>query len=132
LRLLRKKNALTGRSRQDRLAIIGVRLRPRIGVTPGERRFPQACSADIAIWGDFETAALTDELSDALDYSKVLEKVVEVAHMREYNLLETLAYGIARAVLVGFRAQRVNVKVRKQPATLIDKLDYIEVEVEQS
>jgi dihydroneopterin aldolase len=109
-----------------------VKLRPRIGVTPGERRFPQTCSADIVIWGDFETAALTDELSDALDYSRVLATVLEVAHMREYNLLETLAYGIARAILAGFRAQRVNVKVRKQPAILMDKLDYIEVEVEQS
>jgi len=123
---------LVGRSRQDRLAIVGLKLRPRLGVTPGERRFPQACTADITIWGDFETAALTDDLSDALDYSKILAKAIEVAQMREYNLVETLAYGIARAVLAAFRAQRVNVRVRKQPATLADKLDHIEVEVEQS
>ncbi len=110
---------------------MGIKLRPRIGVTPGERRFPQACSADVAIWGDFEAAASTDDLADTLDYSSVLAKVIEVAHMREYNLVEALAYRIARGLLEAFPILRVNVKVRKQPASLIDKLDYIEVEVAQ-
>ena len=118
-------------STQDRLALMGIKLRPRIGVTPGERRFPQACSADVAIWGDFEAAASTDDLADTLDYSSVLAKVIEVANMREYNLVEALAYRIARALLEAFPILRVNVKVRKQPASLIDKLEYIEVEVAQ-
>lgn len=120
------------KSRQDRLALVGVRLRPRLGVTPGERRFPQACTADITIWGDFEAAAATDELAAALDYSRILAKVIEVAHQREYNLLETLAYRLGRAVLESFPAQRVGVRVVKRPATLMDKLDHCEVEVEQS
>jgi len=34
-------------------------------------------------------------------------------------------------VLEAFPAQRVVVKVRKQPATMLEKLDQIEVEVEQ-
>lgn len=118
--------------RQDRLALIGIKLRPRLGVTPGERRFPQHCTADIAIHGDFEAAASGDDLAAASDYSKLLAKVIEVAHEREYNLLETLAYRLGRSVLEAFPAHRVNVKVRKQPATLMDKLDHVEVEVEQS
>ncbi len=119
-------------ARHDRVAIVGIRIRPRLGVTPGERRFPQACSADATIWGDFAAAASTDSLSEALDYSKILAKVIEVAHAREYNLLETLAYKIARAVLEAFPAERVNVKVRKQPASLVEKIDYVEIEVEQT
>jgi dihydroneopterin aldolase len=119
-------------ARQDRLTLAEIRLQPRLGVTADERRFPQACTADITIWGDFEAAAATDELTDALDYRRILGRVLETAHMREYNLLETLAYRLARAVLESFPAGRVNVKVRKQPATMIDKLDHVEVEVEQS
>jgi dihydroneopterin aldolase len=122
---------LARNSTQDRLALMGIKLRPRIGVTPGERRFPQACSADVAIWGHFEAAASTDDLADTLDYGSVLAKVIEVAHIREYNLVEALAYRIARALLEAFPVLRVNVKVRKQPAALVDKLDYIEVEVVQ-
>ncbi|MGD0307685.1 MAG: dihydroneopterin aldolase [Acidobacteriota bacterium] len=123
---------MAAKSPKDRLALVKIRLQPRIGVTPGERRFPQLCTADIIVWGDFEAAAATDALTAALDYTAILARVVEVAHMREYNLVETLAYKLARGVLEAFPVQRVNVKVRKQPASLADKLDYVEVEVDQS
>jgi FolB domain-containing protein len=118
--------------RQDRLALVGIKLRPRLGVTSGERRFPQHCTAEIGIYGDFEAAAATDDLAAALDYSKILAKVMEVAHEREYNLLETLAYRLGRSVLEAFPAHRITVKVSKQPAALLDQLDHIEVEVEQA
>jgi 7,8-dihydroneopterin aldolase/epimerase/oxygenase len=120
------------KSRQDRITLAGIKLQPRLGVTPGERRFPQACLAEVSVWGDFETAASTDELGDAIDYSRILARVVETAHMREYNLLEALAYRLARTILEAFPARRVTVKVRKQPATMIEKLDYVEVEVDES
>jgi dihydroneopterin aldolase len=56
---------------------------------------------------------------------------VECAHAREFNLLETLAYQLARDVLRSFPVQKVNVRLRKRPASLADKLDFIEVEVEE-
>jgi dihydroneopterin aldolase len=115
----------------DQLTLIGVKLQPRIGVTVGERRFPQACEADVSIWGDFAAAASTDQLDKAVNYSRVLSKVTETAHHREYNLLETLACRIAREVLQSFPAARVRVRVRKRPASLAAKLDFIEVEVEE-
>jgi 7,8-dihydroneopterin aldolase/epimerase/oxygenase len=124
--------SVVAKSALDRIALVGIKLRPRLGVTPEERRTPQSCIADVSIWGDFEAAASTDDLAAALDYSKVLAKVVEVAHQHEYNLLETLAYRLGRAVLQGFPAQRVSVKIHKQPAVLADQLDHVEVEVEQA
>ena len=122
---------MVAKSTQDRLTLSGIRLQPRIGVNAGERRFPQACSADVTICGDFEAAAATDDLAHALDYTQVLEQVEEIAHSREYNLVETLAYQVARAVLQAFPAFRVHVKIRKQPAALSGRIDYVEVEVEQ-
>jgi dihydroneopterin aldolase len=117
--------------KMDRLTLANIKLMPRIGVTPGERRQPQLCQADVIVWGDFEAAAATDELERALNYSKIYERVVECAHAREFNLLETLAYQLARDVLRSFPAQKVNVRLRKRPASLADKLDFIEVEVEE-
>jgi dihydroneopterin aldolase len=117
---------------EDRITLKGVRLNPRIGVTPGERRFPQLCRADITIWGDFESAASTDSLDKALDYTKLLQKALETARAEEFNLLETLAYRLARSILSSFPAQRVNVRIRKHPASLVEQLDFIEVEVEES
>jgi dihydroneopterin aldolase len=123
---------LSYRSQGDRITLAGVKLLPRIGVTPGERRMPQPCEADIVLWGDFEAAATTDSLDNALDYSKVLKQVVEISLAREYNLLETLACRISREILQSFPARRVGVRVRKRPAALTDRLDFIEVEVERS
>ncbi len=122
---------MSAKSRDDRITLSGVKLQPKIGVTPGERRKPQPCDADVTLWGDFEAAASTDSLEKALDYSKVLARVLETAHSGEYNLLETLAYRISREVLQGFPARKVSVRIRKRPAALKDSLDFIEVEVEQ-
>jgi dihydroneopterin aldolase len=120
------------KSAEDRLTIAGIKLWPRIGVSPGERRLPQSCQADITLWGDFEAAGSTDSLDKAIDYRSVLTVAVEAAQTREYNLVETLAYRLARDVLQGFPARRVSVRVRKKPASLADKIDYVEIEVAQS
>jgi len=117
--------------KSDRLTLANIKLMPRIGVTPGERRQPQLCQADVTIWGDFEAAAATDELQRALNYSKIYQKVMESAHAKEFNLLETLAYQVARDVLTSFPVHKVNVRLRKRPASLADKLDFIEVETEE-
>jgi dihydroneopterin aldolase len=116
----------------DRLTLSGIKLQPRIGVTPGERRFPQQCLAEVTLWADFEAAAATDSLAQAINYSRILEQVLETAHAHEYNLLETLAYRIARGILQSFPAGKVRVVVSKRPASLAAKLDHVEVEVEQS
>ena len=118
--------------REDRLTLANIRLMPRIGVTPGERRQPQLCQADVTVYGDFNPAASTDELNRAINYSNIYDVVVESARAREFNLLETLAYQIARDVLRSFPAVRVSVRVRKRPASLTEKLDYVEVEIEES
>ncbi len=123
---------MPAKSRDDRITLSGIKLQPKIGVTPGERRQPQPCDAEVTLWGDFEAAASTDSLEKALDYSRVLARVIEAAHSGEYNLLETLAYRISREVLQGFPAKKVSVRVRKRPAALTDSLDFIEVEVEQT
>lgn len=114
----------------DKLTLAGVKLHPRIGVSPGEKRFPQPCQADVALWGDFAAAAAADSLERAVNYSRVLATVLETAHAREYNLLETLAYRIARDLLDSYAVARVRVRLRKRPASLVAKLEFVEVEVE--
>jgi dihydroneopterin aldolase len=122
---------MTTRPREDRITIAGIKIRPRIGVTPGERRLPQPCQADIVICGDFAVAAASDSLEKAINYSRVLATVLETVNAREYNLLETLAYTIGRAVLKTFPARGVTVRVRKRPMSLVEKIDFIEIEIEQ-
>jgi 7,8-dihydroneopterin aldolase/epimerase/oxygenase len=117
---------------QDQITLAGVKLHPRIGTTAEERIAPQECQADLTMWGDFEAAAATDDLRKSIDYCQVLSKVQETASAREYNLLETLAYKIARAVLQGFPVSRVRIRVRKRPAILAGQIEHVEVEIEEA
>ena len=117
---------------QDRITLAGVKLHPHIGVTPEERRDPQECQADLTLWGDFEAAAATDSLDESIDYCQVLAKMQETANARQYQLLETLAYKIVRAVLQSFPVSRVRIKLRKLPSVLQDQIAHVEVEIEES
>ena len=116
----------------DRLKLSGIKIFPRIGVTPQERATPQECRADVVIFGDWSGVAAKDDLTCSIDYCLILEKVRAVAEAREYILLETLAHSITQSVLNDFHVGIVNVKVRKQPAVLRDLLDFVEIEVEKT
>jgi 7,8-dihydroneopterin aldolase/epimerase/oxygenase len=119
-------------ARQDRITLSGIKLYPRIGTDPGEQDAPQECLADLSVWGDFSAAAATDSLDRSIDYVRILAIVRQAATSREYNLLETLAQGIARAVLQSFPLHRVRIKLRKKPASLADQIDFVEVQWEES
>ncbi len=120
------------KTRQDQITLAGIKIYPRIGTSPEEKSEPQECRADLTLWGDFEAAASTDSLDESIDYCRVLLTVQDAAKERDYNLLETLAYRIVRSVLRGFPVSRVRVKVRKRPAILLEQIDFVEVEVEES
>lgn len=113
------------------MTLSGVKLCPRIGITADERSNSQECVADLTVWGDFEAAAATDELDKSIDYCRILKIMQEVACEREYNLVETLAYSIVRAVLESLPISRVRIRLRKSPATLVGQLNFVEIEVEE-
>ncbi|PYV19737.1 MAG: dihydroneopterin aldolase [Acidobacteria bacterium] len=127
-----REAAVPGREREERITLSGIKLRPRIGVSPGERRLPQPCEADVTLWGDFQAAARADALDQTVDYSAVLARVESTANSREYNLIETLARAIARAVLEAFPVRRVEVRLRKRPASLKARIDFVEVVLEEN
>lgn len=127
-----RESILSRKKREDRITIAGIKISPRIGVTPGERSAPQKCEADLTIEDNLEGAAAQDSLDSSIDYSAVLSLVRKTAHSGEFSLLETLAYRIVRLVLQEFPVKRARVKIRKRPAGLMDQIDYVEVEVEES
>jgi 7,8-dihydroneopterin aldolase/epimerase/oxygenase len=116
------------RAHLDQITLAGIRLNVRIGVTATERSVPQPCDADVVICGDFEPAAAADDIATAVDYTQALSAVIRTAESGEFNLLEALAYALARAVSSTSPAVRVRVRVRKRPAPLSDRLDYVEAE----
>lgn len=123
---------MSRKKRDDRIKLAGIKIRPRIGVTAEERSIAQQCEVDLTVEDNFEGAASQDSLDNSIDYSKILSVVQTTAQQGEFALLETLAYKIVRTVLQEFPVKRVRVKIRKRPASLADKIDYVEVDVEES
>jgi len=119
------------KNRQDQITLADIKLYPHIGTSVEEKSAVQECQADLTLWGDFEAAAATDALDKSIDYCQVLRTVQATAKARDYNLLETLAYKIVRAVLQSFPVSRVRVKLRKRPTSLTGHIAFVEVEVEE-
>jgi dihydroneopterin aldolase len=120
------------KTRDDSITILRIKLSARIGTTVEERQAPQECEADLTVWADFEAAAAADLLDRSVDYCRILENAKQIAAERAYNLVETLAYAIVRSTLQKFAISRARIKLRKRPAGLLNQIDYIEVEVEES
>ena len=86
------------------------------GVHPEERENGQAFVVDVWLECPPSRADESDELADAIDYSAVCDRVVELAGGGPYNLLERLAAVIADDLLERFPAERVQVTVHKPQA----------------
>jgi len=122
---------LTQKKHEDRITLDGIKICPHIGVTIEERSKPQECEADLSIWDNFAGAASQDSIESSIDYCRLLEVVQKTAATGEFTLVETLAYKIVRKILQEFPVDRARVKIRKRPVSLQDKINYVEIEVEE-
>jgi dihydroneopterin aldolase len=72
----------------------------------------------------------TDDLHDALDYTKLYNVVIAVSSSRRYNLLEALAHDICKKTLEDFpMLNNVVVKIRKLNPPIGGEMKNVEVEI---
>ena len=96
-----------------RVRLRGLRLRGRHGVGAAEREIEQDFLVDIECPTDVERAAATDDLADALDYTRLSAIAAAVIDGPPRHLLETLADEIALRVLAETSVPSVRVTVEK-------------------
>jgi dihydroneopterin aldolase len=101
----------------DRIHLIDAPLACHIGVSGEERSKEQELRADLWVETDIRRAAEADNVNATIDYSRLLDAMVEAAAEHEYRLLETLAETIAARILSSFPVQRVHLLLKK-PAAL--------------
>ena len=97
----------------DKICLHGIDVYGYHGVLPAERELGQRFVIDVDLWADCSEAALTDDLSHALDYSKVHGVVIQAVQAQTYHLIEALAGELCRALLQGTSAGSVSVRVEK-------------------
>jgi dihydroneopterin aldolase len=83
------------------------------GVTGEEKVLGQRLLYDVRLTREDCPAALTDDIADAVDYTEVIDVIVDVATTDSYSLLERLAQMTAEAILRKFPIDEVWVQVTK-------------------
>ena len=105
----------------DRISLIGLSARGHHGVLPFEREEGQLFTVDVILdLGQRGTAvaAVTDSVTDAVDYSRVANSIVSIIEGEPVNLIESLADRIAERVLSFPRVVAAEVTVHKPEAPL--------------
>lgn len=83
------------------------------GVAHEEQVLGQRLLYDVRLTTEDCRAAQTDEVADTIDYTEVIDVIVEVATTQSYSLLERLAQATAEAILRKFPVDEVWVQVTK-------------------
>lgn len=86
----------------DQIRISGISGFGFHGVYPEERRVGQRFLADLILYTDLSAPALTDDVNDSTDYSKVVPDVKQVLEGEPVNLIETLADRVVSKVLQNY------------------------------
>jgi dihydroneopterin aldolase len=118
--------------RGARIEIRGLRVFAYHGVLDAEREQGQTFVLDLWLECPPSPADETDELADAVDYSAVCDRVVELATGGQYRLLERLAAVIADDLVARFGVARARVRVAKPDVPITHPLDEVAVVAEAS
>lgn len=98
-----------------------------IGVYDWEHEQTQPLVLDLEMDWDNQTAARSEQLSDALDYDALSKAVTALIQSRPRALIETVAEEVAALVLTEFKCPRVRVKVAKPQAVANARQTAVEI-----
>lgn len=86
--------------RSDTIRLTGLSFSGRHGVFDFEKEDPQPFGVDVTLEADLRTSAASDNLADTISYADVADMIEEIVTRESFNLIESLAETIARAVLL--------------------------------
>ena len=97
----------------DTVSIIDLRVGAVIGVYDWERETEQSLVFNIDMASDVEKAAESDNIADALDYSKIAGTVKTVVTEGKFQLIETAAERVAGRLIADYGLSWVRVELAK-------------------
>lgn len=97
----------------DTVSIQGLRVSAVIGVYAWEREIEQVLTFGVDMAVDVARAGATDDVADAVDYSKVAATVTSVVRDGQFQLIETAVERVAERVLADFPVGWARVEVAK-------------------
>jgi len=103
----------------DKIRLLGVECRCRIGVPGWERRKPQKLLLDVCLAVPLRAAGQSDDFKKTPDYCALETRLRVLAERSRFQLIEALAEALAKAALAfDRRIRRVEITVRKTPIVM--------------
>ncbi len=100
----------------DIIYVSDLRVDTVIGIFDWERRVRQTVRIDLEMATDIRRAAATDRIDDTLNYKAVAKAVIAFVEKSEFQLVETLAEGIASIIVDKFSVPWVRLRINKKGA----------------
>jgi dihydroneopterin aldolase/D-erythro-7,8-dihydroneopterin triphosphate epimerase len=100
----------------DRIYIRDLALRCIIGLYPEERKNKQDVIINVVMDTDLRAAGKSDSLTDTVDYKAIKLAILNFVESSSFNLIESLAEGIAAICLKDRRVQSATVTIDKPGA----------------
>ena len=100
----------------DIVYLHGLTCEATIGVWEWEKNIKQKLVFDIDLACDIRPAAESDDLTKALDYQAIAERVKEITESSQFELIESLAEKVANTILSEFSTNWIRIKLDKGQA----------------
>lgn len=97
----------------DTIFLTDLRIKTVVGIWDWERAVPQIVSIDLEMAADVAAAAARDHIDATLDYKAVTKRIISFVEDSRFQLIETMAEGIAEIVTGEFQVPWVRVTVHK-------------------
>ena len=114
----------------DRVFLRGLTAECVIGFIDWERRVKQTVVVDLELPVDCRQAAVSDDVTDTVDYKKVSKRVLAFIEASEFKLVETLAQRLALLILEEFSIEWIRLSINK-PGAIRNSRD-VGVSIERS
>lgn len=116
----------------DRICIKGLEVFGKHGVLPEENTLGQKFVISATLFCDTRQAGRTDDLKDSVNYAQVSKLLKEETEGNVFQLVEALAWHLAKQVLLRFKqVQQVVVEVEKPWAPVQLLMDTVSVQIQR-
>ena len=113
----------------DKLILRGIRFHGYHGVPEAERHVGSHYEVDATLGCSLINPGNTDALTDTVDYTEVVSRIVAVGTQQSFQLIEALAEKMATTILEQFAVDEVHLIVKKLRPPIEQPIDYFAVEI---
>ncbi len=116
-------------SARDKIILKGIRFHGYHGTSESERQVGQKYEVDVELICSLATAGCTDDLEHTVNYTDVVDLIVEIGTEKSFHLIEALAERSASRILNRFPVDEVRITVKKLSPPIEQPLPHVAVEI---